>query len=343
MKLGYLHIPAARMLLLGAMLALLPASMAAAGADKVRVGAYASISDAGLYIAKDKGFFAEQGIDAEIVQINTGSEMTSQLANGDLDASGGSPGAGLYNAVRQGIDLKIVADKGSSLPGHGYFAFVVRKDLADKIKTVADMRGHLLAVTGYGAGASSEVTIARLLESGGVKDSEINQVNMQFADIAAALGTGKVDIGVLIEPLVTQVVNKGIAVLWKRVDTIYPGQQYGALMYGPGIMKRPDVAKRFMIAYLKAVRFYNDALEGKASRDELVAILTKNTTVKNPELYRDMAFPGLDPNGHLNVDGMKQDVAWWVSAGRMKESVPVEKLVDASYAEQAVKALGAAK
>ena len=336
------HNPLASLaLLVAGVLAVLPS--AALAADNVRVGAYASISDAGLYIAKDKGYFAEQGISAEIVQVNTGSEMTSQLANGDLDASGGSPGAGLYNAVRQGIDLKIVADKGSSLPGHGYFAFVVRKELADKIKTPADMRGHLLAVTGYGAGASSEVTIARLLESGGVKENEINQVNMQFADIAAALGTGKVDIGVLIEPLVTQVVNKGIAVLWKRADTIYPNQQYGALMYGPGIMKRPDVAKRFMIAYLKAVRFYNDALEGKASRDELVAILTKNTSVKNPDLYKEMAFPGLDPDGKLNVEGMKQDVAWWVSAGRMKESVPVEKLIDASYAEAAVKALAASK
>lgn len=316
---------------------------AAQAQDKVRVGAYASISDAGLYIAKDKGYFAEQGLSVEIVQVNTGTEMTSQLANGDLDASGGAPGAGLYNAVRQGIELKIVADKGSSLAGHGYFAFVVRKELADKIKQPADMRGHLLAVTGYGAGAPSEVTIHKLLESGGLKESEINQVNMQFADIAAALGTGKVDIGVLIEPLVSQVVNKGIAVAWKRVDTVYPNQQYGALMYGPGIMKRPDVAKRFMIAYLKAVRFYNDALEGKASRDELVSILTKNTSVRNPEVYRDMVFPGLDRNGRLNVAGMKADVEWWVAAGRMKQSVPVEKLVDASYAEEAAKAIDAAK
>src|SRR4051794_4857053 len=99
-------------LLVVGVLAVLPS--AALATDNVRVGAYASISDAGLYIAKDKGYFAEQGISAEIVQVNTGSEMTSQLANGDLDASGGSPGAGLYNAVRQGIDLKIVADKGSS-------------------------------------------------------------------------------------------------------------------------------------------------------------------------------------------------------------------------------------
>jgi len=309
-------------------------------ADMVRVGAYSSLSDAGFYIAQDKGFFAEQGIAVQFVQVNTGAEMMTQLVSGDLDVSGGAPAAGLYNAARQGIELKIVADKGSTHPGYGYFAFVVRKDLADKIKQPADMRGRLLAVTGYGVGANSEVTIGRLMESGGVKENEVNQVNMQFPDILAALGTGKVEIGVLIEPLATEAVEKGIGVIWKRADEIYPDQQYGAVMYGPGITKRPDVAKRFMIAYLKAVRFYNDALSGKASRDELVAILTRNTMVKDPSMYRAMAFPGLDPNGTLNVPGMEADVKWWVAAGRMKQSVPVAKLIDASYAEQAVAALG---
>jgi NitT/TauT family transport system substrate-binding protein len=195
-------------------------------------------------------------------------------------------------------------------------------------------------VTGYGAGANSEVTISRLLESGGVKESEVNQVNMQFADILTALGTGKIDVGVLVEPLVTQAVDKGVGVVWKRSDEVYPNQQYGALMYGPGIIKRPDVAQRFMVAYLKGVRFYDDALAGRASRDELVAILTKNTSVKNPALYKDMVFPGLEPNGELNVAGMEADVKWWVSAGRMKQSVPVAMLVDPSYAKDAVKKLG---
>jgi hypothetical protein len=53
-----------------------------------------------------------------------------------------------------------------------------------------------------------------------------------------------------------------------------------------------------------------------------------------------MAFPGLDPNGTLNVAGMESDVKWWVAAGRMKQSVPVAKLIDTSYVEQAVAALG---
>jgi NitT/TauT family transport system substrate-binding protein len=314
----------------------------AAGPDNVKVGAYASISDAPLYIGVDKGYFKEQGLNVEIVEINSGATMMTQLASGDMDASGGSPGAGVYNAVRQGIPFKIVADKGSSLPGHGYFALVVRKDLAAKIKTPADLRDRVLAVTGYKNGASSEVTVGKLLASGGVKESEVRQINMSFGDIAAGLGTGKVDVGVLIEPLVTQVVSKDIATLWKRVDDIYPNQQYGALMYGPGIIKRPDVANRFMVAYLKAARFYNDALEGRASREELVGILTRNTSVKDPALYKTMVFPGIHPDGKLNTAGMAEDVAWWVAAGRMKTKVDLADIVDSSYAERAVKQLGSA-
>jgi NitT/TauT family transport system substrate-binding protein len=309
-------------------------------AEKVKVGAFSSVSDAGIYVAFEKKYFAEQGIEVELVTIDSGATMVTELANGALDVSGGSPGAGLYNAVRQGIPMKIVADKGSTLPGHGYFAFVVRKDLSDKIKSAADFRGRVLAVTGYNRGASSEVTIGRVLTSAGLKESDVRLTNMAFGDILAGLGTGAVEIGVLVEPLVTQAVEKGIATIWKRCDEIYPGQQYGALMYGPGIINRPDLAKRFMVAYLKGVRFYNDALSGNAPREELVAILTKHTSAKNPELYKKMVFPGLHPNGSLNVVGMQNDVKWWVANGRMKEVVDTARLMDTSYADNAVKELG---
>ncbi len=329
----------------GAVVALCGAfgATAASAADSVRVGAYASISDAPLYIGVDKGYFKEQGLDVEIVQVDSGPTMMTQLVSGNLDASGGSPGAGVYNAVRQGISFKIVADKGSSLPGHGYFAFVVRSDLADQIKTPADLRGRVLAVTGYKRGASSEVTIGKLLSSAGLKENDVKQTNMSFGDIVAALGAKKVEVGVLIEPLVSQVAAKGIATIWKRVDDIYPSQQYGALMYGPGIIKRPDVAHRFMVAYLKAARFYNQALANPSMRGELVSILTRNTSVKDPAVYTTMVFPGIHPDGTLNTAGMEEDVNWWVANGRMKEKVQLKDIVDTSYIERAKKQLDAAR
>jgi NitT/TauT family transport system substrate-binding protein len=335
-----------RALVRGALAATLASLVAAAPAwaqEKVRVGAYASISDAPLYIALDKGYFKEQGLDVELVKIDSGAVMTTLLSTGDLDASGGSPGAGVYNAVRQGLEFKIVADKGSTLPGHGYFAFVVRKDVADQVKTAADLRGRTMAVTGHRVGASSEVTIGKLLATEGVKESEVRLSNMTFGDIVAALSSKRIETAVLIEPLVTQVETQGIASVWKRADTVYPNQQYGALMYGQGIIKRPEVAHKFMVAYLKAARFYNDALAGKGSREELVQILVKNTTVKNPDLYKSMVFPGIHPDGKLNTEGMAEDVRWWHANGRMKELVNLSAIVDSSYAERAKKQLDATR
>jgi len=323
--------------------AFLAAPPAQAQLQKVRVGAFSSVSDAGIYIAIEKKFFAEQGIEVELAKVDSGATMVTELANGNLDVSGGSPGAGLYNAVRQGVPMKIVADKGSTLPGHGYFAFLVRKDLADTIRTAADFRGRVIAVTGHMRGASSEVTIGRVLSGAGLKEADVKLVNMTFPDIIAALGTGKAEIGVVAEPLVTLAITKGVAVLWKRADEVYPNQQYGALMYGPSIIGKPELARKFMVAYLKGVRFYNDALAGKAPREELVAILSKHTSVKDPEVYRQMAYPGLHPNGTLNVAGMEYDVKWWAANGRMKEAIDPKRLVDLSYAEFAVKQLGGAK
>ena len=312
----------------------------AADLMKLKVGAYNSVSDAPLYIARDKGFFAEQGFDVEFVQVNSGAVMLTQLATGAMDASGGAPGAAFYNAARQGMDVRIVADKGSTPPGRGYFAFVVRKDLADQIKTAADLRGRVLAVTGYKVGASSEVTIDKLFQTAGVKWPEVKVINMAFPDILTGLGTGKVDVGVLIEPLATEAAEKDLGVIWKRADTIYPNQQYGALMFGERLIKNPELGVKFMIAYLKAARFYNDALDGKASRDELIDILARNTSVKNRDLYKKMALPGIDPDGKLNLAGMQADMEWWHSAGSLKQPVPAASVADTSFSDAAVKQLG---
>ncbi len=320
--------------------ALLLSSGMAAAADKVVVGAYESVSDAPLYIAKDKGYFEEEGLDVSFVKISSGGVMVSQLASENIDVSGGSPSVGVYNAVRQGLPMEIVADKGSTPPGHGYFAFVVRNDLVDQIKSAEDLRGKVLAVTGFRRGASSEVTIGKLLESADVDPADIKITDMGFSDILAGLGTGAVDVGVLVEPLVTLAEVRDVGKIWKRSDEIYPNQQYGALMYGPGIINRPDVAQRFMNAYIKGARFYNDALADGQPSPELVEILAANTSVKDPDLYQKMALPGINPNGKLNIEGMRHDSAWWHDAGLMSEPVPVEDVVNSSYAEKAVENLG---
>src|SRR5262249_59731344 len=114
-------------------------------------------SAAGLVLAMERGYVTAVGIDVETVPFSTAAEMVAPLGAGQLDVGGGSPGAGLNNAVARGIGLRIVADKGSTPPGHGYEALLVRKDLWDsgQVRGLADVPGRRLGTpTLAGVGAN---------------------------------------------------------------------------------------------------------------------------------------------------------------------------------------------
>src|SRR5258708_26888609 len=83
----------------------------------VTVGAASTTSDAPIYIADKKGYFREEGLEAKVTNFRSAADMVAPLGIGQLDAGAGSASAGLYNAMLQGIKIKIVADKASSAPG----------------------------------------------------------------------------------------------------------------------------------------------------------------------------------------------------------------------------------
>ena len=70
-----------------------------------------------------------------------------------------------------------------------------------------------------------------------------------------------------------------------------------------------------MRAYLRAVREYTNALkDGKIAgpnADEMVAILTQYTYIKNPEIQRKITPAAIDPDGHVNLRGMRNDLAFY--------------------------------
>src|SRR2546425_11913165 len=112
----------------------------------VRFGQVGGISDGGIYLADAKGFFKAQGITLESVAFQSAANMIAPLGTGELQAGGGAPSAGLFNAIDRGVQMRIVADKGSLAPGHGYEAIIVRKALADRVKSAKDFKGLKVAI-----------------------------------------------------------------------------------------------------------------------------------------------------------------------------------------------------
>lgn len=311
--------------------------------SKLQVGLVGGISDAAFFIANDKGYFREEGIELEISRLASAAYMVAPLGTGHLDVGGGAPSAGLLNAVARDVPLKIVADKGNMAPGHGYEAMVVRKTLWDKgaLKSAADLRGKTVAIAARNI--SPEVTLDILLRTGGLTVNDVNVVTLAHADMGNALANGSIDMGLPIEPFVTQITEKGIGVIWKRNDEVVPGHQVAVVLYSPKFASdKPEAARKFMLAYLRAARYYNDAFVKKdpGKKKDVVQILIRNTPVKDPELYDKMVMPGIDPNGRVNIDSLAKQQNWFLARGSQKKGVDLSKVVDTQYVDWAVGQLG---
>jgi NitT/TauT family transport system substrate-binding protein len=168
---------------------------------------------------------------------------------------------------------------------------------------------------------------------------------MAFPQHVVALQNKAVDAALTTEPSATRAVQSGAAVRVMGDDAIYPGHQLAVVLYsGRFIRDNPDAARRFMRAYLKAARFYNDALRdgrlaGTAS-GEVVAILGEYTNSKDTSLYRAITAQGTNPDGRLNVASLKNDLAFFKEEGQVKGMVTVEQAMDTRFAEAALKELG---
>jgi NitT/TauT family transport system substrate-binding protein len=313
----------------------------ASSLTKLQVGLVGGISDAGFYIAMDKGYFKEQGIELEVTRFDSAAKMIAPLGTGQLDIGGGAPSAGLLNAIAREVPLKIVADKGNMDPGHGYEAMMVRKEQLDKFKTAADLKGKNVAISARDI--SPEVTLDTFLRSGGLTIKDVNVVTIAHADMGQALSNGSIDMGMPIEPFVTQYAEKGIAAIWHRNDEVFPRQQVAVVLYGPKFLAdRPELAKKFMLAYLKAIRYYHDAFAKRdaAKRKDAIQILAHNTAVKDQALYEKMVMPGLDFNGHVSLDALNFQQNWFLAKGTQKTRVDMSKVVDHQYVDWAAQKLG---
>jgi NitT/TauT family transport system substrate-binding protein len=326
---------------------LLAASVATHAAEpaKVRVGIANASSDVGLFLADKKGYFRQEGLDVSFVSFDSGAKMVAPLGNGQLDVGAGSPAAGLYNAVARGIDIKIVADKGSTPPGYGYQPLLVRKDLVDsgRYKSLKDLKG--MKIAGSATGSASTSTLNEALKKAGLKYSDVERVFLGFPQHVVALQNKAVDAALTTEPSATKAVQSGVAVRVMGDDSIYPNHQLAVVLYGGGFAKsNPDAARRFMRAYLRAVRDYNDALkDGKLAgknADEVIAVLTEYTSIKDAALLRSISPQGCNPDGRVNEVSLKKDLQFFKDEGLIQGAVTIEQLLDNSFVDAALKDLG---
>jgi NitT/TauT family transport system substrate-binding protein len=173
----------------------------------------------------------------------------------------------------------------------------------------------------------------------------VETVELPLPDHVAALKNKSVDASASVEPGPALAIRNGDAVVIKSDDEILPNHQIAVLLYAEDFaLRHTEAAKRFMRAYIRAVRLYNDALkngrlEGPTS-DEVISILSESTPVKSRELYKLITPTGINPDGHVNKESLAYDLAFYAEQGLIKGSVNLDEVIDASFVEAAVHVLG---
>jgi len=316
-----------------------------ARAQPITVGATSSTSDAPIYIADQLGYFRAENLDVKVVNFRSAADMVAPLGAGQIEAGAGSASAGLYNAVARGIRIKIVADKASSPPGYGGTKILVRKDhvASGRYRTLADLKGMKFAMNA--PGVSNTSTLNTLLKSAGLKYSDVETVDMPLPDHVAALKNRSVDAAASVEPAPALAVRDGDAVVIKSDDEILPNHQIAVLLYAEDFARRrPDDARKFMRAYIRAVRFYNGALRGGRldgpNADQVIAILSAATPVKSREIYKLITPTGMNPDGRVNTASLAYDLAFYAEQGLVKGALNLEDAVDGSFVDAALRDLG---
>src|SRR3954463_784935 len=114
----------------------------------VRFGDLPATSNAAFYVAVDRGYFREEGLNVVFETFDSFERSIPALATNQLDAAGGGINAGVFSAIGRGLPLKIVAGISRNIPGYSSSALVVRKDLIDagRVRDWADLRGMRISL-----------------------------------------------------------------------------------------------------------------------------------------------------------------------------------------------------
>lgn len=315
-------------------------------ADKVNVGVLNAAGDVGLFLADARGYFKDEGLDVTLNLLDSAVKMVPLLGTGDLDVGGGATSASLYNAAERKIDVRVVASRARTAPGYMYQALVIRKDLvtSGRYKTYADVKGLKFAFASPGSTPTSSLN--ELVKKAGITYSDVNITYLNFGAQVAALQSGAIDGTIMVEPYLSQVTASGAAVNAGPTEAYYPSAEVSLLLYGDKFIKaRPDVARRFMKAFLRGARDFNDVIaNGKwkdgAAADDVIKIFAKNVNMPEATI-RAMTPQFADPDGKVNVASLRTDLAFFKESGdATSKTITADMIVDLSFAEKAAAELG---
>jgi NitT/TauT family transport system substrate-binding protein len=303
---------------------------------KARIGVLRLSSSAPVFIAQDKGYFREAGLDVELKFFDAAQPIAVATTSGDIDVGVTAFTAGLYNLAGKGT-LKVIGGMSREKPGYpliGYFAS--NKAYEAGLKTPKDLAGKRVAVTQVGS--SFHYSLGLLADKYGFKLSEVRIVPLQsLSNVAAALKGETVDAALLPVSSARKLMDDGGAkhLGWVGDETPW---QLGAVFASPKTLTNKALVTKLLAALERADREYHDVIlasvkDGNAAITEttkpLLEIIAKYTNLPLDQVVGNCAY--IDPDGKLDVKNVDNQIKWLQAQGFADKGFDAEAIIAKDY------------
>jgi NitT/TauT family transport system substrate-binding protein len=293
---------------------------ASAPLRKVRVSMSPLLSWGPLMIARQEGFFRDEGLDVEFVSTLSSQEELVALVTGDIDVQPGPLHAGFLSAIAQGAKIRIVAGQGAlDKNGCTYFGIVRRGNIdPSQIKRVRASHDGV-----------SRFIASQMLKHEGIDIEHLEVVKLPDAVLARTLEAGSVDAVAASEPTLTRLVKE--TPLWLSAEKVLPDYQWGILAFGERLLYRDrDTGARFLRAYSRGVAQYR---KGKTDRN--VGIIAGETG-EDAALIRDACWLPFREDLRVNWKSIDEFQTWANAQGIMEHTVTFSQAMDTTFLHEII-------
>ena len=313
---------------------------AAAAEDDVVLGALRFTSHGAGFVAFERGYFKEEGLNVTFKFFQAAQPIAVATASGDVDFGVTGVTGGLMNLAEKNA-LRIVAGVLHEKKGvDGMIVLASNQAYDNGLTSIDDLPGHSIAMTQVGS--TFHYMTSRIADAKGWKMDDIRLVPLQkVGSMVAAIKSGQVDAMIMVPHIAKALANSGAVHQIGKLNDYVEYQISTMITSVDNIEKNPDMVKRFIRAYSRGIADMNAGLlnanADPAEKEALTRILHKYVYTDRPY---EKAAPSiqngamfLNEGASLNKTDVEKQMKWFVDNGLVDSDLTVDQLVDSSFVE----------
>lgn len=275
-----------------------------------------------IFVAKEQGFFADQGLNVELSSFTNSADGTNAIIAKKIDVGGFGLAPLIF--ISKGVNETIIGGQ----MGEGAAVFTT-PEKASQFKDLQSFKGKTVATV---RAASGDIHFRGALQDAGLdlkKDLTIQELASPAA-VVEALKSGKVDAGVLWTPYTETAPNQGLVLLW-YTDQYYPKHPCCRIAV---LTEELNANRDTFVSYEKAlIRAYKFT---KSNPDETLTAVAKYVQINQTDLSNAINSPHFYISPDPNTKAIEKTYDLMKSIGYINTTVNIDDHVDSTVYKQAL-------